>query len=112
MPSRSNPNTPSSRKPKTARVLKSKRQHTQRLAANKITKPTARTSQALRQSAPISNKKARKLEKKIGYAKKRAMEEAREVEMKDIDDVKRSKNAVEKGTEDNAEMRMEIEDIN
>lgn len=88
MPSRSNPNTPTSLKPKSARTLKSKRQQTQRLANNKITKPTTpRTSQAIRKAAPLSRKKARKVEKKIGYAKKRAMEDAGEVEMKDVAEV-------------------------
>ncbi|CAF9916759.1 hypothetical protein IMSHALPRED_003287 [Imshaugia aleurites] len=94
MPSRSNPNTPTSQKPKTARTLKSKRQQTQRLAKNKITKPTPRTSQAIRKAAPLSKKKAKKVEKKIGYARKRAMEAAGEVEMKDVvdfDDGKREK---------------------
>lgn len=86
MPSRSNPNTPTAQKRKTARTLKNKRQHTQRLAHNKITKPTPRTSQAIRKAAPLSRKKAKKIEKKIGYAKKRAMEEAGEVEMKDVAD--------------------------
>lgn len=87
MPSRSNPNTPTALKPKTARTLKSKRQQTQRLARNlKITKPTPRTSQAIRQAAPLSRKKAKKVEKKIRYAEKRAMEEAGEVVMKDVAD--------------------------
>lgn len=76
----------SPRSNKTARPLKSKHQQTQRLAQGKITKPTPRTSQALRKAAPLSRKKAKKLEKKIGYAKKRAMEEAGEVEMKDVAD--------------------------
>ena len=76
----------SPRSNKTARPLKSKRQQTQRLAQGKITKPTPRTSQALRKAAPLSRKKAKKLGKKIGYAKKRAMEEAGEVEMKDVAD--------------------------
>ena len=84
MPSRSNPNTPTSLKPKTARTLKSKRQQTQRLAKNKITKPTPRTSQAIRKAAPLSRKKAKKVEKKVGYARKRAMEAVGEVEMKDV----------------------------
>ncbi|KAL9137016.1 MAG: hypothetical protein Q9175_001773 [Cornicularia normoerica] len=86
MPSRSNPNTPTSLKPKSARTLKTKRQQTQRLAKNKITKPTPRTSQAIRRAAPLSRKKAKKVEKKIGHARKRAMEEAGEVEMKDVAD--------------------------
>ena len=86
MPSRSNPDTPTSQKRKTARTLKSKRQQTQRLAKAKITKPTPHTSQAIRKAAPLSKKKARKMEKKIGYARKRAMEEAGEVEMKDVAD--------------------------
>lgn len=86
MPSRSNPNTPTSQKRKIARTLKTKRQQTQRLAKTKISKPTPHTSQAIRKAAPLSKKKARKLEKKIGYARKRAMEEAGEVEMKDIAD--------------------------
>lgn len=84
MPSRSNPNTPTSLKPKTARTLKSRRQQTQRLAKNKIAKPTPRTSQAMRRAAPRSRKKAKKVEKRVGYARKRALEEAGEVEMKDV----------------------------
>ena len=74
----------SPRSNKTARPLKGKRQQTQRLAKSKIAKPTPRTSQALRKAAPLSRKKAKKVEKRIGYAKKRAMEEAGEVEMKDV----------------------------
>ncbi len=85
MPSRSNPNTPSSLKRKTASKLQSKRQRTQRLAHNKVTKPTPRTSQALKQSAPLSKKRARKLEKKVGFAQERRMEEIGDVEMKDVD---------------------------
>ena len=88
MPSASNPNMPTSLKPKTARILKFKRQNTQRIAASKVTKATPRTSQAIRKAAPLSRKKARKLDRKMGYAKKRMMEEAGEVEMKDVDDVK------------------------
>ena len=76
----------SPRSNKAARPLKSKRQETKRLAKSKITKPTPRTSQALRKAAPLSRKKAKKVEKKIGYARRRAMEEAGEVEMKDVAD--------------------------
>jgi hypothetical protein len=81
MPSRSNPNTPSSLKRKTARTLKTKRQTTQQ---NKISKPKPRTSQAIRRAAAPSQKKARKLERKAGFAKKRMMVEMGEVEMKDV----------------------------
>lgn len=107
---------PTSRKPKTARTLKSKRQNTQRLTANKITKPTPRTSQALRQAAPLSRKKAKKLDKKIGYAKKRAMEEAGEVEMKDVEDTKAGRRAAkaqargEEGEEGQTE-KMEVDEL-
>lgn len=107
---------PTSRKPKTARTLKSKRQNTQRLTANKITKPTPRTSQALRQAAPLSRKKAKKLDKKIGYAKKRAMEEAGEVEMKDVEDTKAGRRAAKakasekEGKEGQAE-KMEVDEV-
>ena len=76
----------SPRSNKAACPLKSKRQETKRLAKSKITKPTPRTSQALRKAAPLSRKKAKKVEKKIGYARRRAMEEAGEVEMKDVAD--------------------------
>lgn len=98
MPSRSNPNTPTSLKPKSARTLKSKRLQTQRLAAeNKISKPAPRTSQAIRRAAPLSKKKAKKLEKKIGYARKRAVEEVGEVEMKDAAHFERKGGRVDEG---------------
>ena len=107
MPSRSNPNTPSALKRKTASVLKSKRRNTQRLAQNRITKPTPRTSQAIRKAAAPSKKKAHKLERKIGYARKRKMEEELgEVEMRDIEnegknmrDKKTKEGTTEKGDE-------------
>ncbi|KAI4248178.1 MAG: hypothetical protein LQ352_005997 [Teloschistes flavicans] len=89
MPSRSNPNVPSKAKRKTASVLKSKRKHTQHLAKSKIDKTAApRTSQALRQNAPLSRKKARKMSKKDGYAKQRKELEKyleSEIEMRDLD---------------------------
>ncbi|KAL8685287.1 MAG: hypothetical protein Q9218_007859 [Villophora microphyllina] len=89
MPSRSNPNVPSKAKRKTAGVLKSKRKHTQRLTNSKANKTAIpRTSQALRQSAPLSGKKARKMNKKEGYAKQRKELERyleSEVEMRDLD---------------------------
>ncbi|CAF9907297.1 MAG: hypothetical protein HETSPECPRED_007093 [Heterodermia speciosa] len=114
MPSRSNPNTPSSQKRKTASVLKSKRRHTQRLAHNKITKPTPRTSQAIRRAAPLSNKKARKLEKKTAFARKRKLEEEMgEVEMKDVD--KEGKNMREKtepaGKKGEEDMTMDVDAV-
>ncbi|KAL8968250.1 MAG: hypothetical protein Q9183_002554, partial [Haloplaca sp. 2 TL-2023] len=90
MPSRSNPNVPSKSKPKTAKVLKNKRKNTQRLANSKINKNSVpRTSQALRQNAALSRKKARKLDKKGGYASKRRELERfmeAEVEMRDVDE--------------------------
>ncbi|KAL8913727.1 MAG: hypothetical protein Q9172_007224, partial [Xanthocarpia lactea] len=80
---------PSKAKRKTASVLKSKRKNSQRLASNKISKQTVpRTSQALRQAAPLSGKKARKLMKKRGYTQQRKEMEQyleAEVEMKDLD---------------------------
>ena len=87
MPSRSNPNTPTSHKPKTAHALRSKRQNTQRLTQNAKNAVVLRTSQAIRKAAPLSKKKARKLEKRIGYKRKRALQEvldAGEVEMTDV----------------------------
>ena len=112
MPSRSNPNTPSALKRKTARTLKSKRQHTQqRLAHNKITKPTPHTSQALRRAAPKSKKKARKVEKKLRYARKRAMEAAGEVEMKDADELSSGRRADQKAEPEGAQARMEFDEM-
>ncbi|KAL8799599.1 MAG: hypothetical protein Q9182_005775 [Xanthomendoza sp. 2 TL-2023] len=89
MPSRSNPNVPTKIKRKNASVLKSKRKNNQRLVHNKISKQSApRTSQALRQAAPLSGKKARKLMKKAGYDQHRKELQQyleAEVEMKDLD---------------------------
>ncbi|KAL8920669.1 MAG: hypothetical protein Q9208_006151 [Pyrenodesmia sp. 3 TL-2023] len=93
MASRSNPNTPAKSRRKTAGVLKSKRRHLQRLTTaqrdQKISKQNIpRTSQALRQAAPLSRKKARKLDKKGGYTRQREELEKlleSEVEMKDLD---------------------------
>ena len=89
MPSRSNPNVPTSMKAKSVGSIKAKRQKTQRHAHNKANKTTTpRTSQAIRKAASISNKKARKLETKKLHARNRALEEAiqaGEVEMRDVD---------------------------
>lgn len=111
MPSRSNPNTPSSRRPKAARTIRSKRQNTQRIARDKITKPAPRTSQAIRKAAPPSRKKARKLDKKIGYAKQRAMEETGEVEMKDVEAVRSTSNGTEDDLKDKDEAKMELDAV-
>ena len=85
MPSHNNPNRPSGLKPRhvAAKKLKQKQANKQRVA--KTTAP--RTSQAIRKAAPLSKKKARKLDKKMVYARQRAVEaefEKREVEMKDV----------------------------
>lgn len=51
------------------------------------------------------------MDKKIGYAKKRAMEEAGEVEMKDVDDSKAVKRAA-KGEERGGEgEKMELDGV-
>ena len=111
MPSRSNPNTPSSQKRKTASALKSKRRNTQRLAHNKVTKPTPHTSQAIRRAAPLSNKKARKVGRKIGFAKKRKLEEMGEVEMGDVE--KEGRNMREKisNSKGDGETKMDVDDV-
>ena len=111
MPSRSNPNTPRSLRPKTAGTIRSKRQNIQRTARNKITKPAPRTSQAIRKAAPLSRKKARKLDKKIGYAKQRAMEETGEVEMKDVEEAKSASNDPKDDPRDKEEARMELDTV-
>ena len=111
MPSRSNPNTPSSLRPKTARTIRSKRRNTQRIARNKITKSVPRTSQAIRKAAPLSRKKARKLDKKIGYAKQRAMEETGEVERRDVEEAKSSSNDLKDEPRDKEEARMELDAV-
>ena len=115
MPSRSNPNTPSSSKRKTARTLKTKRQNAQRLTHNKVAKPAARTSQALRRAAPLSRKKAKKLERKEGFARRRRMEEMGEVEMKDVDDagMKKKGKVAQQGTTDGleAEGKMDVDGV-
>ncbi|MDI1489718.1 MAG: hypothetical protein OHK93_000916 [Ramalina farinacea] len=92
MPSRSNPNTPTSSKRKTLSVLKRNRRKTQRHRVAKSSGTAApRTSQALRQARPLSGKKARKVEKKRGYDARRVLEEEGkrgevegEVEMRDV----------------------------
>ncbi|KAL8980208.1 MAG: hypothetical protein Q9177_005942 [Variospora cf. flavescens] len=113
MPNRSNPNTPTKFKRKTAGVLKSKRKHTQQLAmaskGNKVGKPAVpRTSQALRQSAPLSRKKARKLDKKEGHMRRRKELEKyleADVEMKDLD----GKAAKQKGSAETEKAAQEME---
>ena len=110
MPSRSNPNTPSSSKRKTAHTLKTKRQNTQRLTRNKITKPTLRTSQALRRAAPPSGKKAKKLERNEGFARRRKMEEMGEVEMRDADAGSKKQGMTDGGGKvDAADEKMEVD---
>lgn len=55
--------------------------------AAKSSASTPQSSAAIRKAAPLSNKKARKLEKKMGYARRRALEDEfdrREVEMRDV----------------------------
>ncbi|KAI4179904.1 MAG: hypothetical protein L6R41_007573 [Letrouitia leprolyta] len=99
MPSCSNPNTPTKFKRKTASTLKSKRRHIKHLCTadnkakvNKNAIP--RTSQAIRQNASLSRKKARKLEKKERYTRQRKELEKfleAEVEMKDMEGKKAAK---------------------
>lgn len=114
MPSRSNPNTPASSKRKTARTLKTKRQNTQRLTHNKITKPTPRTSQALRRAAPLSRKKARKVERQEGFARKRRMAEMGESEMRGVEEGRGGSGGKEGGNKDGQEgegVRMEVDGV-
>lgn len=81
MPSRANPNTPNSHKPKTAGRLRTKRQKTQRNLRNRVSKET---SQAIRRNAKPSRKKAKKLERQARYDEKRRTEGIGEVEMTDV----------------------------
>ncbi len=105
MPSRNNPNVPAALKPRTAHKIKIKRQKGQRAARkNSNTTPARRTSQAVRKAAPVSAKKARKLETKKLHARNRAIEEAlreSEVEMRDAGS--RSEKVGENGKTDPAE---------
>ncbi|KAI4139369.1 MAG: hypothetical protein L6R39_006325 [Caloplaca ligustica] len=115
MPSRSNPNTPSKFKRKTAGVLKSKRKNIQRLAtankSNRISKKhVPRTSQALRQTAPLSRKKERKLVKKEGYARQRKDLEKyleADVDMTDLDRRTAEKNNGAETGKGDAEMEVD-----
>ena len=94
-----------------------KRQKGQRLASKtSSTVPTPRTSQALRKAAPISAKRARKLETKKLHARNRAIEsalEAGEVEMRDVSSKEKK---VEKAgsidtTEDHRAQEVEMKDV-
>ncbi len=82
---------------------------------NKVAKPAARTSQALRRAAPLSRKKAKKLERKEGFARRRRMEEMGEVEMKDVDDagMKKKGKVAQQGTTDGleAEGKMDVDGV-
>ncbi|KAL9126814.1 MAG: hypothetical protein Q9217_004188 [Psora testacea] len=103
MPSRSNPNTPKSLKPRTSHIAKIIRQRKQR-----TTKDIPRTSQAIRKAAPLSRKKARKMDRKLGYARKRALEEALragEVDMRDL--VEDGKAGKKRGEGDVVEMNVD-----
>ena len=87
MPSHTNPNTPKSFKPRHAAARKAKRLRVSKQRAARSSTSTPASSAAIRKAAPLSNKKARKLEKKMGHARRRALEdefERREVEMRDV----------------------------
>lgn len=109
MPSRANPNTPNSRKPKTASKLRTKRQKTQRILRNRVSKET-RTSQAIRRNAEPSRKKTRKLERKARYDEKRRTEGIGEVEI--VKERRRGKSDVQddesKAREEGLEMDIDL----
>lgn len=112
MPSRANPNTPNSRKPKIAGKLRTKRQKTQRILRNRVSKET-RTSQAIRRNAEPSRKKARKLERKARYDEKRRTEGIGEVDMTDaVNERRRGKPDIQdderKAREERLEMDMDL----
>ncbi|KAG8532741.1 uncharacterized protein KY384_002618 [Bacidia gigantensis] len=91
MPSHTNPNKPSKvkRQHKAAAKAKSRQRHGQRIS--KTLTP-----------APITKKKARKLDKKSGYAKQRALAQQlqeSEVEMKDVGSAQK-KSETQKGLAD------------
>ena len=92
MPSRANPNTPNSRKPKTAGKLRKKREKTQRILRRRVSKET-QTSQSIRRNTEPSGKKARKLERKARYDEKRRMEATVDVEMTDVANERRGGNS-------------------
>ncbi|MCJ1336303.1 hypothetical protein MMC09_001579 [Bachmanniomyces sp. S44760] len=106
--SKLNANTPAKLKRRAVHHQKIKRKHTARLIASKrakeipqpdgttiIKRKTPRTSQALRQAAPWSKKKARKMERKIGFESERkrkeeatigASNDVEEVSMSDVEE--------------------------
>ena len=100
MPSHTNPNKPSTLKPRHVAATKAKRKR----QSKRVNDSAPKTSQAIRKAAPLSKKKARKLEKKIGYARQRAVEEEfekREVEMRDVAErTKESRDGRAKGQEE------------
>ena len=109
MPSHTNPNTPSSAKPRRRAAQNAKRRRTAKQRIAKSNK-TPRTSAAIRKAAPPSNKKARKLDRKMGYAKQRALEdefERREVEMRDVKDTRKAESGKENLEE--GEERMDVD---
>lgn len=67
----------------------------------------------MRKAAPLSRKKAKKVERKVGYARRRAVEEAGEVEMRDVagldGKVGKSDKAVREGR-GNADMEVDAVD--
>ncbi|MCJ1351016.1 MAG: hypothetical protein MMC33_000998 [Icmadophila ericetorum] len=105
MANRSNPNTPAKSKPLAASKLRTKRQSTQKrlqkvraitsgTTAGRIVK---RSSQAIRRAAPLSGKKARKVERQRGYERSRkGMDKEGDVIVKDADVVE-SKTSKGKG---------------
>ena len=116
MPSTSNPNTPTASKGRAAAATKNKRKHTRRLATASRVAKKPQTSQQLRQAAPLSRKKARKLEKKEGYARQRMMQATGEVEMKDVypqqgNEAKRRKLGGAQQTSENVDSAMDVDAV-
>ncbi|KAI1824113.1 hypothetical protein F4861DRAFT_507372 [Xylaria intraflava] len=105
MPSIKNPNGPSQNRlaarAATARKHSAKDLARKQRTEHKITKADARRGARaglLPTSGPnaaVSNKKQRKLQRKMGYALKRKMEAAGEVEMKDVSEKKEDGGAKE-----------------
>ncbi len=66
----------------------------------------------MRRAAPLSRKKAKKVERQEGFARRRKMEEMGEVEMKDVGVEEKNKGKVEEGGKIDvlpAEEKMEVD---
>ncbi|KAI9818874.1 MAG: hypothetical protein M1827_007695 [Pycnora praestabilis] len=114
MPSRSNPNVPTSQKRKANRSKVRKAKSSHLVTHNKIAKTSARGAGSNGMGAPVSKKKAKKLQTKANNVRRReverAMAETGEIDMRDAPAQTRSKGTAKKYYNEEG-VRMDVDEV-